>query len=131
MSNSIPYDSTDISFGFVPVGTTSVKSVSLRNDNEVRTTSNYQISTISFQNSVTYYITRNTQTNPIYHVFDVNKYEVTINPDEEFLLKVTYTPNIPGNRDFDYFNITNGRSYFQRLSMRGECIGNCPFYKKF
>lgn len=68
-------------------------------------------------------MTRNQNINPIYYVFDVNKYEAKIEPGREFLLKISFSPNIVGTKDFDYFTIRDSRHNVYRLNVRGECSG--------
>ncbi|XP_044262850.1 uncharacterized protein LOC123010203 isoform X2 [Tribolium madens] len=112
MSGQVParcnYINYDIYFGVVPVGTTVVKPYHIRNQyNEV----------------VSYLVTRNTRISPIYHVFDANKYETKLDPGRELVLKISYSPNIPGTKNYDYFTVNDSRQNFYRLCLRGECSG--------
>ncbi|XP_008198203.3 uncharacterized protein LOC103314308 isoform X1 [Tribolium castaneum] len=112
MSGQVParynYTNYDIYFGVVPVGTTVVKPYHIRNHhNEV----------------VSYLVTRNTRISPIYQVFDANKYETKLDPGRELVLKISYSPNIPGTKNYDYFTINDSRQNFYRLCLRGECSG--------
>ncbi|KAJ3643581.1 hypothetical protein Zmor_026282 [Zophobas morio] len=97
-----------INFGVVPVGTTVIKKYPLKNKH---------------YDAVTFYVTRSTNTNPIYYVFDVNKYETKVPAGGTFMLKISYTPNISGSIDYDYFTITNTQHHFYKLCFNGESTG--------
>ncbi|RZC40399.1 insulin-like growth factor-binding protein complex acid labile subunit, partial [Asbolus verrucosus] len=102
------YKNYEINFGQVPVGTTAIKHFPIKNNHH---------------DSLIYFVTRSTKTNPIYYVFDINKYEGKVESGAEFVLKISYSPNLPGSKNYDYFKVVDSQQNYYRLCVSGKCIG--------
>lgn len=70
-----------------------------------------------------YYVKRDPDTNPIYHMFDMNPYEAEVEPDGYLDCCVTYAPAIPQQRDLDNFEIVDNKNNVYMICTKGECTG--------
>ncbi|KAB0795180.1 hypothetical protein PPYR_12019 [Photinus pyralis] len=97
-----------VHFGAFPVGSVTKKFLQIKN---------------SSPNCDTFTVTRDPETNPIYHAFDIKLDNPCVKSGQCLDCVVSFSPQVPNQHYMDYFQISSNTFNSYRICVRGDCIG--------